>query len=186
MRNYWSWDLNNSDRDNLCLKSKQKLPKRRTPLKAMLEEDRRPGPHHPVFLWSVKAFIQESKFAHDYTSLSAPVHSEDVPILCEHLVCLRLVPGHRDHGGLGGIGGYLLFRFYTSNKYSVYNIHVLTVVKWFSKWGLRVLLVRRSPIPRQGRKRTSRKCRTRILATYQPTSAVETLFSSRGINSNLE
>ena len=100
----------------------------------MLEEDRRPGPHHPVFLWSVKAFIQESKFAHDYTSLSAPVHSEDVPILCEHLVCLRLVPGHRDHGGLGGIGGYLLFRFYTSNnKYSGYNIHVLTVVKWFSK-----------------------------------------------------
>ena len=138
------------------------------------------------FLWSVKAFIQESKFAHDYTSLSAPVHSEDVPILREHLVCLRLVPGHRDHGGLGGIGGYLLFRFYTSNKYSVYNIHVLTVVKWFSKWGLRVLLVRRSPIPRQGRKRTSRKlCRTRILATYQPTSAVETLFSSRG-NSHLE
>ena len=137
------------------------------------------------FLWSVKAFIQESKFAHDYTSLSAPVHSEDVPILREHLVCLRLVPGHRDHGGLGGIGGYLLFRFYTSNKYSVYNIQVLTVVKWFSKWGLRVLLVRRSPIPRQGRKKTSRKCRTRILATYQPTSAVETLFSSRG-NSHLE
>ena len=126
-----------------------------------------PDPTILVFLWSVKAFIQESKFAHDYTSLSAPVHSEDVPILCEHLVCLRLVPGHRDHRGLGGIGGYLLFRFYTSNKYSVYNIHLLTVVKWFSKWGLRVLLVRRSPIPRQGRKRTSRKCRTRILATYQ-------------------
>ena len=138
-----------------------------------------PDPTILFFLWSVKAFIQESKFAHDYTSLSAPVHSEDVPILCEHLVCLRLVPGHRDHGGLGEIGGYLLFRFYTSNKYSVYNIHVLTVVKWFSKWGLRVLLVRRSPIPRQGRKRTSRKCRTRILATYQDQCSGDT-FQLKG------
>ena len=34
----------------------------------------------------------------------APVHSEDVAILSEHLVSFWLVPCHSDHGRLGDIG----------------------------------------------------------------------------------